>query len=108
MDQILAHTDGAPLFIEELTKMVLEGGLLRERDGKYVLEGPLPPLAIPTTLQASTLRRTGVISTRTESRRLIPSWPCRVSGTAYFNFVEKKVTRTTVRLERGKGSSGVT
>jgi hypothetical protein len=71
MDQILAHTDGAPLFIEELTKMVLEGGLLRERDGKYVLEGPLPPLAIPTTLQASTLRRTGVISTRTESRRLI-------------------------------------
>jgi predicted ATPase len=69
MDQILAHTDGAPLFIEELTKMVLEGGLLRERDGKYVLEGPLPPLAIPTTLQASTLRRTGVISKRTESRR---------------------------------------
>jgi alpha-D-ribose 1-methylphosphonate 5-triphosphate synthase subunit PhnG len=39
---------------------------------------------------------------------LIPSWPCRISGTAYFNFVEKKVTRTTIRLERGKGSSGVT
>src|SRR5215469_2646991 len=41
MDQILAHTDGVPLFIEELTKMVLEGGLLRERNGEYVLEGPL-------------------------------------------------------------------
>src|SRR5215472_6399770 len=53
MDPILAHTDGVPLFIEELTKMVLEGGLLRERDGEYVLEGPLPPFAIPTTLQAS-------------------------------------------------------
>ena len=53
VDQILAHTDGVPLFIEELTKMVLEGGLLRERDGAYVLEGSLPPLAIPTTLQAS-------------------------------------------------------
>src|SRR6516162_9188930 len=53
MDQILAHTDGVPLFIEELTKMVLEGGLLREREGEYVLEGPLPPFAIPTTLQAS-------------------------------------------------------
>ena len=47
MDQILAHTDGVPLFIEELTKMVLESGLLRERDGGYGLEGPLPPLAIP-------------------------------------------------------------
>ena len=57
MDQILAHTDGVPLFIEELTKMVLEGGLLRERDGGYVLEGPLPPLAIPTTLQASLTAR---------------------------------------------------
>ena len=57
MDQILAHTDGVPLFIEELTKMVLEGGLLRERDGGYVLEGPLPPLAIPTSLQASLTAR---------------------------------------------------
>jgi class 3 adenylate cyclase/predicted ATPase len=57
MDQILAHTDGVPLFIEELTKMVLEGGLLRERDGEYVLEGPLPPLAIPSTLQGSLTAR---------------------------------------------------
>ena len=57
MDQILAHTDGVPLFIEELTKMVLEGGLLEERDGQYVLERPLPPLAIPTTLQASLMGR---------------------------------------------------
>jgi class 3 adenylate cyclase/predicted ATPase len=57
MDQILAHTDGVPLFIEELTKMVLEGGLLREQDGAYVLEGPLPPLAIPTSLQASLTAR---------------------------------------------------
>ena len=37
--------------------MVLEGGLLRERDGEYVLEGPLPSLAIPTTLQASLMAR---------------------------------------------------
>jgi class 3 adenylate cyclase/tetratricopeptide (TPR) repeat protein len=57
MDQILAHTDGVPLFIEELTKMVLEGGLLQERDGHYVLGRPLPPLAIPTTLQASLMAR---------------------------------------------------
>ena len=57
MDQILAHTDGVPLFIEELTKMVLEVGLLQERDGQYVLERPLPPLAIPTTLQASLMAR---------------------------------------------------
>ena len=57
MEHILAHTDGVPLFVEELTKMVLEGGLLRQRNEDYVLEGPLPSLAIPTTLQASLMAR---------------------------------------------------
>jgi hypothetical protein len=37
--------------VEELTKMVLESDLLQERDDHYALTGPLPPLAIPTTLQ---------------------------------------------------------
>jgi predicted ATPase/class 3 adenylate cyclase len=57
MDEILARTDGVPMFIEELTKTVLESKLLQERDGHYVLERPLPPLAIPTTLQASLMAR---------------------------------------------------
>lgn len=57
MEHILAHTDGVPLFVEELTKMVLEGGLLQQRGEEYVLEGPLPSLAIPTTLQASLMAR---------------------------------------------------
>jgi predicted ATPase/class 3 adenylate cyclase len=57
MDEILARTDGVPLFIEELTKTVLESGLLQEQDGQYVLERPLPPLAIPTTLHASLMAR---------------------------------------------------
>ena len=57
LDQIVARTDGVPLFIEELTKTVLESGLLREGDGRYELTGPLPPLAIPSTLHASLLAR---------------------------------------------------
>jgi class 3 adenylate cyclase/predicted ATPase len=57
LEQILAHTDGVPLFIEELTRTVLEGGLLQEREGRYTLAGPLPPLAIPTTLHASLMAR---------------------------------------------------
>ena len=51
MDQILARTDGVPLFVEELTKTVLETGLLHEQDDHYVLNRPLPSMAIPTTLQ---------------------------------------------------------
>ena len=57
MDEILARTDGVPLFIEELTKTMLESELLHERDGRYVLMHPLPSLAIPTTLHASLMAR---------------------------------------------------
>ncbi len=56
-EQILAHADGVPLFIEELTSTLLESGLLRETTDRYVLNGPLPPLAIPTTLQGSLVAR---------------------------------------------------
>ena len=55
--QIVERTDGVPLFVEELTKSVLESGLLREEADRYVLDGALPPFAIPTTLQASLLAR---------------------------------------------------
>jgi len=57
VEQILSHTDGVPLFIEELTSMLLESGLLRETLDSYVLDGPLPSLAVPTTLQASLVAR---------------------------------------------------
>ncbi|MBV8739183.1 MAG: AAA family ATPase [Alphaproteobacteria bacterium] len=60
-DQILAQiaerTDGVPLFVEELTKNVLESGLLCEERDRYVLDGALPPLAIPTTLRDSLMAR---------------------------------------------------
>jgi class 3 adenylate cyclase/predicted ATPase len=55
--QIAAKTDGVPLFVEEVTKMVLESGLLQEQDDHYSLTGPLPPLAIPVTLHDSLLAR---------------------------------------------------
>jgi class 3 adenylate cyclase/predicted ATPase len=55
--EIIARTDGVPLFVEELTKMVLESGLLTAQGDHYILKGPLPPLAIPTTLQDSLLAR---------------------------------------------------
>jgi predicted ATPase len=43
--------------VEELTKMVLESGLLQEEEERYVLAGPLPPLAIPATLHDSLMAR---------------------------------------------------
>ena len=55
--QIVAKTDGVPLFVEELTKTVLESGLLKDAGDHYELAGPLPPLALPSTLHDSLLAR---------------------------------------------------
>ena len=63
VEQIVAKTDGIPLFVEELTKMVLESGLLREGEERYALIGPLPPLAIPTTLHDSLMARLDRLAT---------------------------------------------
>ena len=63
VEQIVAKTDGVPLFVEELTKMVLESGLLQEREDRYALTGPLPPLAIPTTLHDSLMARLDRLAT---------------------------------------------
>ena len=57
MNQIVAKTDGNPLFVEELTKAVLEGDILVKDADRYRLNGPLPPLAIPATLQDSLMAR---------------------------------------------------
>src|SRR6267154_485344 len=57
VEQVVGQADGVPLFIEELTNTLLESGLLHETADSYVLDGPLPPLAVPTTLQASLVAR---------------------------------------------------
>jgi predicted ATPase len=56
-DEIVARTDGIPLFVEELTKTVLESGLLQDAGDHFELAAPLPPLAIPSTLQDSLMAR---------------------------------------------------
>jgi class 3 adenylate cyclase len=55
--QIVDRADGVPLFVEELTKSVLESGLMREEMDRYVLDGTLPPFAIPMSLHDSLMAR---------------------------------------------------
>jgi class 3 adenylate cyclase len=55
--QIVDRTDGVPLFVEELTKSVLESDVLRKEADRYVLDRALPPFAIPTTLHDSLMER---------------------------------------------------
>jgi class 3 adenylate cyclase/predicted ATPase len=57
LQQILAKTDGVPLFIEEMTKAILESGHLKDVNGHYELTGTFSTLAIPATLQDSLMAR---------------------------------------------------
>ena len=57
LEEVVRKTDGVPLFVEELTKVVLESGLLQEQEDHYDLTGPLPPLAIPATLHDALMAR---------------------------------------------------
>jgi predicted ATPase len=53
LQQIMAKTDGVPLFVEEITKALLESGQLKAVDGHYALTGPFSTFTIPATLQDS-------------------------------------------------------
>jgi len=57
MEIIANRTDGVPLFVEELTKTILESGALKEDGDQLVLNGPLSTIAIPTTLHDSLMAR---------------------------------------------------
>lgn len=57
LDRLVAQTDGIPLFVEELTKTVLEANVLEEREDRFELTGSLPALAMPSTLQDSLMAR---------------------------------------------------
>jgi class 3 adenylate cyclase/tetratricopeptide (TPR) repeat protein len=57
LPQIIAKTDGVPLFVEEMTKAILESGQLSAVDARYELTGALSTFAIPATLQDSLMAR---------------------------------------------------
>jgi class 3 adenylate cyclase/tetratricopeptide (TPR) repeat protein/ABC-type transport system involved in cytochrome c biogenesis ATPase subunit len=55
--QLVARSEGIPLFVEELTKAVLESGFVQEQNDRFLLMSPLPSSGIPATLQDSLLAR---------------------------------------------------
>jgi len=57
IDEIVTKTDGVPLFVEELTKTVLESGIVEEKANEFVSTGALSRLAIPSTLRDSLMAR---------------------------------------------------
>ena len=117
-EQIIEKTDGVPLFVEELTKTVLESDWLEARGDEYVLIGPSPALAIPSTLSDSLMARldrlghvkevaqTASVIGREFSRDLL----ARISpldGNALDDALETLVTSELVFPHRRSGTSYV-
>jgi len=57
LEQILARTDGVPLFVEELTRSILESGELKDAGDRYEYAGSNHTIAIPATLRDSLMAR---------------------------------------------------
>jgi hypothetical protein len=57
VEQILTKTDGVPLFVEELTKSILESGQLKDAGGHYDYLGSSRNITIPATLRDSLMAR---------------------------------------------------
>jgi predicted ATPase/class 3 adenylate cyclase len=70
VQHIVTKTDGVPLYVEELTKMLVASDLLREEADAYVLTGPLLTVAIPDTLQDSLMARLDQMNTAKEVAQL--------------------------------------
>jgi predicted ATPase/class 3 adenylate cyclase len=70
VEHLVTKTDGVPLYVEELTKMLLASDLLREEESCYTLTGPLRSVAIPDTLQDSLMARLDQMNTAKEVAQL--------------------------------------
>jgi class 3 adenylate cyclase len=80
-DQIVDRTDGIPLFIEELTKSVVESGIVSETGDRYTITHLVAPPAIPTTLHASLLARLD-LNCLAEASQIIETTGERISEAA--------------------------
>src|SRR5262245_53089429 len=100
VQHIVTKTDGVPLFVEELTKMLLASPLLREEAGPhYVLAGPLRPVAIPDTLQGALMARLDQLPAAKEVAQL-----GAVLGRAFtYDLVQSIATQDDDTLQAGLG-----
>lgn len=100
MDEILAKTDGVPLFIEELTATVLESGLLQRQGDALVMDRPLPALDIPSTLRDSLMARLDRLSDIKDVARVASAIGREFSFALLAQVSEKPVNRLIAALDR--------
>jgi tetratricopeptide (TPR) repeat protein len=100
LGQIQTKTDGVPLFVEELTKTVLESGGLTESPDRWLLRGPTTPLSIPASLQDSLMARLDRLGWAKELAQVAAALGREFSH-AVFVVVAERATRHSARLQDG-------
>ncbi len=70
LDQILVKTDGIPLFLEQLTKLIIELNVVIDQGDRYGVAGPLSALAVPATLHDLLMARLDRLSATKETAQI--------------------------------------
>jgi predicted ATPase len=96
VSQIVAQTDGVPLFVEELTKSVLESQLLQKGEDRYELLGALRSLTIPTTLQDALMARLD----RLDTAKTVAQIAATLGRTFAYRLLQEVAELDGVRLGR--------
>ncbi|PON11209.1 hypothetical protein C2W62_46025, partial [Candidatus Entotheonella serta] len=99
MEQLAEKMDGVPLFVEELTRMVLETGQFEETDTSYELLGEVTQLSIPTTLHDSLMSRLDRLGAVKE----LAQWSAVLGREFSYEIIEKVTSYDEDVLQEGLG-----
>ena len=98
--EIVARTDGVPLFVEELTRAVLESGDRDNRIAAVLAASPLPSAAIPATLLASLFARLDRLGTVAREVAQVGAVIGREFG---YDLIDRVARRPAAELQAGLG-----
>jgi predicted ATPase len=98
--EIVERTDGVPLFVEELTKAVLERADQENRVAAVLSASPLPALAVPATLHASLIARLDRLGTAAKEMAQIGA----VLGREFsYELIQRVAQRSDADVQAGLG-----
>lgn len=102
VELLTAKADGNPLYVEELTEMLLDSGQLALRDGTYELSVALPSLEIPATIRDSLVARLD----RSSQAKTITQIAATIGREFDFGLMQKVMGIDSETLEEGLGHLG--
>ncbi len=94
-DRIIAAAEGNPLFVQQVLSMMIDDGLLRREEGRWVPTGDLSDLAIPGTIQALLAARLDLLTP--QERAVIE--PASVCGLVFEEAAVEELVPDVVRPE---------